>query len=227
MLQGPCLAQLSTEAAVHNPLWPGTPAEVLSLVRKSGVPVSRHTCRIAFIDGKYDAGLAAPLPGRQFRGSCHGRSRSKPSQSPALPPPVDEESPEQPRSMVIRPAGQPGSPRLQGKHPDCFPAGFNDIRPPGLFRQTGQCHAQRITDKYELSRCQFQESDCPQVDGACIRPQIVQGNEPDGLDCSSQLPGVSVLSAGASSAGGPARSIHMTSQRCPSGSWKLWLYINP
>lgn len=129
--------------------------------------------------------------------------------------------------MVIRPAREPGSPCLEREHANSCPAGLNDIRPPGLVREPGQSHAQRIAHEFELSRCQFQEGHRTELDGARVRSQVVEGNEPGRLAFRVQLAGVSVSPAGALSAGGPAGSIHITSQRWPSGSWKLWLYINP
>ena len=153
------------------------------------------------------------MPRRQFCGGCHRRSRREGAQSPALPPPVNEEPPQQPSSVVIGPAGQPGSACLQRQHPNRLTCRFDHIRPPGLFRQTGQCHAQRVANKDELPRGQFQERDGPQLDGARIRFQVVQGDQPDGAVCSSQLAGASMFPACPASAGGPAGSIHMTSQR--------------
>jgi hypothetical protein len=45
-----CLAELSREGAEHDPLGPGTPAQVLSLVHKSRVPVGSQAGRVALID---------------------------------------------------------------------------------------------------------------------------------------------------------------------------------
>lgn len=81
--------------------------------------------------------------------------------------------------MVVRPACQPGSPCLECEHAYGFPAGFNDVRPPGLFREAGQGHAQRIADEIELSRSQLQERYGTELDGARVRPQVVEGNQPD------------------------------------------------
>lgn len=213
MPRPPCLTELSRKAAEHGALRARAPAEVLSVVPESGFPVGCQACGVRLIDGKYDAGLSACVPRGQFRGGCHRRCRCKRSQSLALPPPVDEEPTQQPGGMVIRPAGQAGRPCLQRQHPDGFPCRFDHIRPARLLRQAGQGHPQRIAGKCELPGCQLQEGDGSQLDGARIRFQVVQGNEPDGLDCGSQLAGDSVLPAGVSPAGGPAGSIHMTSHR--------------
>ena len=219
--------RLLDETAEHGPLRPGTAAEVLSMVNEPGVEVRGQPRRIALVDGKHDAGLAASLPRRQFRRSRHSRCRREPAESPALAPPVDQEAPQEPRGVVVRPACQPGSPCLEGQHANRLTACLDDVRPPGLLREAGQCHAQRIAHKFELPRCQFQQGYRTELDGARVRPQVVQCDEPDGLGVAVQLAGVSVSPTGALSAGGPAGSIHMTSQRCPSGSWKLWLYIKP
>ena len=129
--------------------------------------------------------------------------------------------------MVVRPTCEPGRPGLQREDPHRVAPGFDDIRPPGLFGQAGQSHAQRIAYELELARYELQQGDGAQLDGAGVRSEVVQGNEPDGLAGGNQLAGVSVAPAGSLSGGGPAGSIHITSQRCPSGSWKLWLYIKP
>jgi hypothetical protein len=115
--------------------------------------------------------------------------------------------------MVIRPAREPGSPGLERQYANCCPGRFNDVRPPGAVREAGQGHAERVAHKVKLPWSQLQEGHRPELDGARVRPQVVEGNEPDGLAGDVQLDGVSVSPAGALSAGGPAGSIHMTSQR--------------
>ena len=205
--------RLLCEAVEHGPLRARTAAQVLPAINKPGASVGGQPRRIALVDRKYDAGLAASLPCRQFPGRLHSRCRSEPAQSPALAPPVDEEAPQEPRRIVIGPAREPGSPQLERQHTNRCPVGFNDVRPPGLVREAGQRHAQRIAHEVELSRCQLQEGDCTELDGARVRPQVVEGNEPDRLAGAVQWAGVSVSPAGELSAGGPAGSIHMTSQR--------------
>lgn len=215
------------ETVEHGPLRSGTAAKVLSAVHEPGVLVRGQPCRIALVDGKHDAGLAASLPRRQFRRGRHGRCRREPAESQALATPVDQEAPQEPRRVVVGPAGKPGSPCLQGQDANSFPAGLDDVRAPRLLRKAGQCHAQRVAHEIELSRCQFQQGHRTELYGARVRPQVVEGDEPDRLGVAVQLTGVSVSPAGTLPGGGPAGSIHMTSQRCPSGSWKLWLYIKP
>jgi hypothetical protein len=219
--------RLLCEAVKQGPLGARTAAQVLSAVNKPGVSVGGQPRRIALVDRKYDAGLAASLPCRQFSGRRHSRCRSELAQSRTLAPAVNEEAPQKPRGIVIGPAREPGSSCLERQHANRCSAGLNDIRPPGLVREAGQRHAQRIAHKVELPRCQLEEGHCTELDGARVRSQVVEGNEPDGLAGAVQLAGVSVSPDGELSAGGPAGSIHMTSQRWPSGSWKLWLYINP
>ena len=80
--------------------------------------------------------------------------------------------------MVLRPARETGSPCLEGQHANRFSAGLNDVGPPRLLREASQCHAQRIAHKIELARSQFQEGHRTQLDGAGVRSQVVEGNEP-------------------------------------------------
>jgi len=171
--------RLLAETAEHRPLRPGTAAQVLSVVHEPGVEVRGQPRRIALVDGKHDADLAASLPRRQFRSGFHSRCRSEPAEAQALVPPVYQEAPQEPRGVVVRPPCEAGGPCLEGQHANRLPAGLDDIRPPGLLREAGQCHPQRIAHEIKLPRCQFQQGHRAELDCARIRPQVVEGNEPD------------------------------------------------
>ena len=81
--------------------------------------------------------------------------------------------------MVVRPACKAGSSCLKGQHANRLPAGLDDIRPPGVLREASQRHAQRIAHEIELPWCQFQQGHRTELDGARVRPQVVEGDEPD------------------------------------------------
>ncbi len=61
----------SIESLVHGPLRTRIPAQIAPRVYESRFRVGRQPCRIAFVNGKHDAGLPATQPGRQLARFLH------------------------------------------------------------------------------------------------------------------------------------------------------------
>ena len=168
MSGGRFLAESCRKAPVHGPLRSGTSAQVLPVVCKACGPVGGQTCRVAFVNGKYDAGLLRSAPGGQFRGGGHcGRCRQGP-EAFALLAPVNQEAAQQPGRVLIRPARQARGTGLESQNTDGIARCFDDVGKPRVLGQSRQDHPERVAHEAALPRAQFQTGHFAELDGEGI-----------------------------------------------------------
>lgn len=223
----PPVTSLWSKTAEHDPLGTCLPSGVPAPVHEPGTAVGGQARRVRFIDGKNDAGLCRMVPGRKFFRGGHGGGRREWTEPPPLFTPVDQEAPEEPRRVVVRPACQARRPGLQGEYTHGPAGGRDNIGPARVLGKSGEGHAERIANKPVLSWPHFESCHCLKVDGAGVVVEVLEGNQPDTPTDAVQDCGPGESPSEGDASGGPAGSIQKTSQRCPSGSWKLWLYIKP
>jgi hypothetical protein len=203
-------------------LRPGGAAVVPAVVSESGDAVGGQACGVGFVDGQHDAGLPGAAPRRQPGGGPHGSNGCVAADATSLQPPVNEEAPQEPGTVIIRPAGKACRPALQSEHSGSTPVRLNDTGVPRFVGQAGQGHPQGVPHKAFLARAELQLRYLVELDGLCVGVEVPQRDEPDPFpvqdcaavqDCTGGQDGTvpEVLPAAGSAM--PAGSIQKTSQR--------------
>src|SRR6478672_12226936 len=146
----PVKMRFRSECPVHDALRAGVAAFVAAAVLESGLAVCGLAAGVQFVDGEYNAGLAAAEVRRQFGGLPHCGLRGEGAEALALLPPVDQEAPQQPDGVVVGPASQGRGTCLERQHADGGAVLVHGERVPGLFLERDQHHSQRLADELLL-----------------------------------------------------------------------------
>lgn len=97
----------------------------------------------------------------------------------SLQPPVNKESPEEPGTVIVRPAGKACRPALQSEHSGSTPVRLNDVGAPRFLGQAGQGHPQGVPHKAFLARAELQLCYLVELDGLGVGVEVPQRDEPD------------------------------------------------